>query len=995
MAYKVLFPPDINQSDSIKVEHKQVVFDLNKANNSSNNLTLIYMYVLPKFLAHGIKVGMATCHPKETFKQAIKKRISEQVHELALSDEDYSKYGTEREVIHWGVALDAKNDSFKDYYVHEAIQKELPGIVVQDQEWFVNVTSENLIKIFEKCRNKDIHKEIYTPRDEQRKCVDSLLAYFGKHPQNGRFLLNCKMRFGKCFTTYKYCEEANLNKILILTFVPAVEDSWREDLQHIQKDYDYLTDYDLQKDSFDFSSLSKPFVMFLSLQNLLGKDKDKKVKEKIRKLQGEHFDLIVLDEYHFGAWNDRTQETLEDLDTNYQNELTKAKGYEVINKLRIKTDKTICLSGTPFKALAKGEFTDDNTYTYSYFDEQKKKYPVEDNNLTVNPDYAMFPDMKIFGYNMSALFPDLIQNCMSNDKILKKNYFSLNEFFKTERDSNYALGDKFVYENAVRYWLDIIKGRSPRGDNFPYINPEMLKANHDTLWLMPTVSSCIALTELLKKDVYFSNYQIINLSDKNVGAGMKAYEYLMNQIKASTISTPPKLGTIAITVNKLTIGVTVKAWSGIFVLKDLASPEQYFQAIFRIQTPNKLPDGTWKPAGFVYDFNIDRAAALLLKYAEQSESQGAMEKMKIAELIVRYLPIFMNGDMDHPISKEVFYQLAQFGDTSGQSLSKKIADTSRTTRILDEETISEMLNDKEIASIIKSVFAHSKFQKTKTKTAPVIPDNGYKSPEAERGRDKGYELGQKDYEKYLDFDDAHIQDEFDNALKGYIKSYCPKEYNEIQQRNFIKGFSSGYDRGVNAPVKKMLCGKEDGLKFVDKVKQKFGENIHYTVQTKRDIEDFVRQYLNEESNIPEKYRKSLMKRWYYDSFRRAVITALRPKVKLEEGESVEDADNVLKHILSRLFEFLFISVYRETTFDEIFKHADEDVFPEAVGITKVQFEKLNKYHIFQEDVLNNYIKEFFHNEALGKDLDKMSNIEKEKYRNSFDWFGFGISPDEQ
>ena len=985
----------INSFDSIVRWGENLNFSLDEKNEFLKSIRVIYFYVLPQALFYGVKIGMATCHPNENFWHAIKKRIGEQVKELGLSEEEYQKYGEEREVIHWGVALDSQSDSFKDYYVHKAIQDELYGVVVKDQEWFVNASPEKLIETFEKCRNKDIEKKIYTPREEQRECVDALLNYFGKHPKGERFLLNCKMRFGKCYTTYKYCEEADLNKILILTFVPAVEESWRDDLEHIQKNYEYLTDYDLQKDSFEFSQLKSPFVMFLSLQNLLGKDKDKNVKEKIRKLQGEHFDLIVLDEYHFGAWNERTQETMEDLDEEYQKELKKAKGYEVINKLRIQTDKTICLSGTPFKALSRGEFREENSYTYSYFDEQRKKYPDEDNNLIVNPAYAMFPDMKIFGYNMSNLFPDLAASCVSNDKILKKNYFSLNEFFRTEKDSNYLLGDKFVYEGAILYWLNIIKGMSAKGKNYPYANPEMLVANHDTLWLLPTVSACAALADLLEKDDYFSRYQIINLSEKDVGAGMKAYKYLMNEMKAANTANPPKLGTIAITVNKLTIGVTVEPWSGVFVLKDLASPEQYFQAIFRIQTPCKDKNGNWKKAGFVYDFNIDRAAALLLKYGEQSESQGGLEKMKIAELIVRYLPIFKNGDMDSPISKEVFYQLAQDGDTSGDALSKKISDTSRTTRILDEETIAEMLNDEEIADIIKHAYAHSKFQKTKTRTAPAVPDEGYKSEEAKLGREQGYKLGQKDYKKFLDFDDVHIQEEFDKTLKDYLSKYCPKEYDQIKQRNFIKGFSSGYDRGVNAPVKKMLCGKEDGLKFVEKVKEKFGENIHYTPKTKHDIENFVRHYLNDINNIPEEYRNSLMKRWYYDSFRRAVITALRPAVNPEEGQSVEEADNVLRHILSRLFEFLFISVYRETTFEEIFKNADPKVFLEAVGITKEQFEKLNKYHIFREDVLNNYIKEFFHNEALGNNLDKMTEDERDKYRNSFDWFGFGIDSKKQ
>lgn len=114
-----------------------------------------------------------------------------------------------------------------------------------------------------------------------------------------------------------------------------------------------------------------------------------------------------------------------------------------------------------------------------------------------------------------------------------------------------------------------------------------------------------------------------------------------------------------------------------------------------------------------------------------------------------------------------------------------------------------------------------------------------------------------------------------------------------------------------------------------------------------------------------------------------------------DGNSIEDADNVMKHILSRLFEFLYISVYRETTFDEIFKNADPNVFLEAVGISKKDFEVLNKYKIFQEDVLNNYIHDFFVNESLGSRINLDDENIRKQYRNSFDWFGFGLESDEE
>lgn len=380
---------------------------------------------------------------------------------------------------------------------------------------------------------------------------------------------------------------------------------------------------------------------------------------------------------------------------------------------------------------------------------------------------------------------------------------------------------------------------------------------------------------------------------------------------------------------------------------------------------------------------------MLLKYAEQSENEQTT-KLQIAKLIVKYMPIFVNGDMSDPISEQVFYELAQYGDSSGIPLSKKIVDTTKTTRMLDEETMAEMLNDKEVSNIIKRVFAHAKFGKSKTKTVPAKPEDGFDTKIAQEGRNKGYELGQQDFKKYVDYDDNQVQMEFEKNISDYIKEYCPSDYVDAKATWYANGFKKGYESGVNAPIKKEQCGHDDGVKFVDEVKKNFGEGIKYTSNTRVMIDNFVKGYLNDTKNIPVKYRGMLYRRWYCDSFRWTVKTNLTPVVDPKDGETIEDADNVLKHLLARLFEFLYISVYRETTFMEIFKNADSNVFLEAVGITKKDFEILNKYKVFQEDVLNNYIHDFFVNESLGSKLDLKDEEVRKQYRNSFDWFGFGL-----
>lgn len=998
MSVLVTRGPNLNTEDTAKLNDKPVVFQLDDKNETEQRLILLYMYVLPAFPMHGVKVGMTICKMGETFWHAVKSRIIDQEHELALTEQQWSKgYGDTREVIHWGVCLDASSESFKDYRVHSEIRSKHAGLVLNEQEWFVNVHPDDLIEIFNEIRKSGDSRVIYVPRAEQQKAIDDLNTYFKKHPVGGRFLLNCKMRFGKCFTTYKFAEENCLNKILILTFIPAVEKSWQDDLLHIKTVYKYFTDDNLKRKDFNLNDEKGPYVVFLSLQNYLGKDSESKdTKDKIQKLKDVDWDLLVLDEYHFGAWNQRTQGTIdkqEDLNEDYQKSLKEIKdSKDVAKKFGITPKKTICLSGTPFRALARGEFNDKTSSTYSYFDEQKRKYPKseEGNFSEVDPLYEEFPDMRIFGYDMKALFPGLANSVVSDDKLLGRSYFSLNKFFETKKDYDPEYGYQFIYEDEIKMWLAIIKGETVQGKNFPYSNPKLSVNNKNTIWLMPSVNSCIAMAKLLEEDNFFSRYQIINLSAKGVGAGTAALQYLRDGM--TTAENTGKLGTIAITVNKLTIGVTVREWSSIFVLKDLASPESYFQAIFRIQTPFKKPNGEIiKREGFVFDFNIDRAASLLLKYAEESSKEFGYTKMQVAKLIVKYLPIFMNGDMEHPIGKETFYKLAEFGDSRGKPLSKKIRDTKNTTWIQDEDTIAAMLNDPEVSDIIKHVFAHAKFSHSKDRDIPPKPEAGFKDKVTLEGKDLGYKLGMEDSKLYLDLDDNDVQTEYEANEKKHIDENIPTNLDETNKKYFINGFKNGYVNGVNAPIKKMQCGKPDGLKFVDKVREQFGKDITFTDVTKQKIVNFIRAHLNNIENIPAEYRGKIYKRWYADSFEKAVIKALRPIIKAgKDDTSIDDADNVMQHILARLFEFLYISVYRETTFDEIFKNADPNIFLEAVGITKKEFEVLNKYHIFKEDILNEFIKEFFENESIGSTLDLTNPEVLKNYRNSFDWFDYGI-----
>ena len=145
--------PNLNTEDSVRINGKPVVFQLDDKNETEQRLILVYMYVLPAFPMHGVKVGMTICKMGETFWHAVKSRIKDQEHELALTEQQWSRgYGDTREVIYWGVCLDASSESFKDYRVHSEIRSKHAGLVLNEQEWFVNVHPDDLIDIFNEIR---------------------------------------------------------------------------------------------------------------------------------------------------------------------------------------------------------------------------------------------------------------------------------------------------------------------------------------------------------------------------------------------------------------------------------------------------------------------------------------------------------------------------------------------------------------------------------------------------------------------------------------------------------------------------------------------------------------------------------------------------------------------------------------------------------------------------------------------------------------------------
>ena len=244
-----------------------------------------------------------------------------------------------------------------------------------------------------------------------------------------RFLWNAKMRFGKTFATYQLAKKLGAKRVLVVTFKPAVEDAWMTDLEtHADFDgWQYLSG----TSGGDPTQIDphKPVVYFGSFQDLLGRDAAGNIKPKNEWLHVINWDLVVFDEYHFGAWRETAKELFEGEDDTVAKKETKleydadlAEVNEDLSELSepeseflpITTKAYLYLSGTPFRALATGEFIEEQIFNWTYTDEQRAKEEFAGRNPTKWSPYGALPQMRLLTYQM----PDELLAIASQGEIL-------------------------------------------------------------------------------------------------------------------------------------------------------------------------------------------------------------------------------------------------------------------------------------------------------------------------------------------------------------------------------------------------------------------------------------------------------------------------------------------------------------------------------------------------------------------------------------------------
>jgi hypothetical protein len=604
-----------------------------------------------------------------------------------------------------------RNDGsgFTDHDVHRYLKQ--TGKKNEKGEWFkcsVGDVQAAIVAIKTGQMNEENRCLNFKMRPEQEAAIVKTIAYFKSfkrenHNKAPHFLWNAKMRFGKTFAVYQLAKRMKWSKVLVLTFKPAVQSAWEDDLKsHIDfAGWQFISRNGL---SFEQAKKNKPLVCFGSFQDYLGKNSAGGIKAKNEWVHTTNWDCVVLDEYHYGAWREGAKELFEAEDEK-EIEFGEGQGIEYFDEdiMPITTDAYLYLSGTPFRAIASGEFIEEQIYNWTYSDEQKAKQCWQGDN---NP-YASLPRMVLLTYQL----PDSIREIAMEGEF---NEFDLNVFFSADGLGSKA---KFKYENEVQKWLDLIRGGfsektvddlklGVKKPPMPFSDSRLLNVLSHTFWFLPCVASCHAMKNLLaeRRNVFFHDYRIIVAAGSSAGIGVEALPPVFEAIE-----NPMQTKTITLSCGKLTTGVSVKPWTGIFMLRNASTPETYFQAAFRVQTPWVInnPDGTSpndeqiiKQECYVFDFAPDRALRQIAEYSCRLNLNENNPEKKVEEFI-NFLPVLAyDGSSMKQIDAAGILDMAMSGTTA--TLLARRWESALLVNV-DNGTLQRLLNNKEAMAALMNI----------------------------------------------------------------------------------------------------------------------------------------------------------------------------------------------------------------------------------------------------------------------------------------------------
>ena len=461
-------------------------------------------------------------------------------------------------------------------------------------------------------------------RPEQREAINKTLKQFKKGNQ---MLWNAKMRFGKTLSALQVVKErGDFRRVLILTHRPVVDAGWFEDFGKIFYDSPQWA-YGSKNKGDSFLSLERRarrgeanYIYFASMQDLRGSEIVGGNFDKNNDVFSTSWDLIIVDEAHEGT----------------QTELGKA----VMKELAKEKTKVLRLSGTPFNLI--DHFKEEEIYTWDYVMEQRAKAQWDIDHPGDHNPYAGLPRLNIYTYDLGRLMTEYADEDIA---------FNFREFFRTNDDG------EFVHKAHVENFLNLLT-KTDEESMYPFANKRYREIFRHTLWMLPGVKAAKALSLMLKNHPVFGMFEIVNVAGD--GDEEEANEEALRKVEKAIGKDPDQTRTITLSCGRLTTGVSVKPWMGVFMLSGSfnTAASAYMQTIFRVQTPATI-NGRVKEACYVFDFAPDRTLKVLAETAKISTKagkQGESDRKQLGEFL-NFCPIIsVEGSQMHQLNTEHMLQ---------------------------------------------------------------------------------------------------------------------------------------------------------------------------------------------------------------------------------------------------------------------------------------------------------------------------------------------------
>ncbi len=588
---------------------------------SSLKLKLIYVFRINDAAHNGcLKIGEATSDNEniwglepnsKALNKAAKQRIDQYTQTAGIS---YDLLYTELTIFNDKNGLKA----FSDHEVHtvltrSGVKKKIFDSKNKANEWFLTdlETVKKAIAAVKKGKDS-LHasevSETQNPivfRPEQKEAIEKTIKQFIK---SNEMLWFAKMRFGKTLSALQVAREHKFTRTLILTHRPVVDKGWFEDFGKIFYDSPQYS-YGSKNQGNQFTTLEREckkgnskYIYFASMQDLRGSELVGGNFNKNDEIFGTTWDFVIVDEAHEGT----------------QTEL----GTNVLRELKKENTKVLHLSGTPFNLL--DNYQEEEIYTWDYVMEQKAKADWDKIHFGDPNPYASLPKLNIFTYDLGKLLHGYIDEEVA---------FNFREFFRVNETGS------FLHEKDVFSFLNLIC-KSDSESNYPYSTEEYRDNFRHSLWMVPGVKEAKALSAMLKTHPVFRQFDIVNVAGD--GDEEEANEEALKRVEKAIGDNPHETYTITLSCGRLTTGVSVKAWTAVFMLSGShnTSASAYMQTIFRVQTPATI-NGKVKEECFVFDFAPDRTLKVIAETAKVSAKAGKTtgEDRKIMGEFLNFCPI--------------------------------------------------------------------------------------------------------------------------------------------------------------------------------------------------------------------------------------------------------------------------------------------------------------------------------------------------------------------